>query len=157
MTRQEIDTLTSGQEVWVNIFDKAGNDNWVKGSVCGIFVCADGGKFVHGGKHSVEAFVDNFGYVTLEPETTKFINEFEPIDVSKYDFTSIEGRAKFIHENESSIYTGVNEDGDPVYICLEKDEGMIIKTRHANNPKFWECIEFDKYGYREGVIYEPSV
>lgn len=77
------------------------------------------------------------------------------IDVTKYDFSSFEGRAKFIAENESSIYTGENEDGEPVMIVLEQGEGMTIKTRHAEKPRWWECVEVDKDGFQTCTAYEP--
>lgn len=78
------------------------------------------------------------------------------VDVSKYDFTDPEGRAKFISENKSSIYEGKNIDGENILIHLEQNEGMIVKTRHHSKPNWWQCFEYDKDGYLIGEGYEPN-
>lgn len=75
---------------------------------------------------------------------------------NKYDFTEPSGRAKFISEQESSIYIGHNQDHEQVMIFLEKGVGCIIKTKHRNKPKWWECLEYDKDGYLIGESYEPD-
>ena len=75
--------------------------------------------------------------------------------MKKNTLKTINDRKEFIKENESNIYTGMNEDGEEVIIFLEQNDGMIIKTRHANKPKYFECIEYDNDGYQLSVAYEP--
>lgn len=72
------------------------------------------------------------------------------------DFTVREARKQFIKNNESSIYTGKNVDGEDVIVCLNQNEGMTVKTSHKNKPRWLECIEYDEEGYRISVSYEPN-
>lgn len=53
-------------------------------------------------------------------------------------------------------YEGVNVDGDPVHVFVQKDECMVIKTNHKAKPKWWECVEYDADGYQVGVTYEVA-
>ena len=66
-----------------------------------------------------------------------------------------EDRARFIAENESSIYTGKNIDNEEVIVMLQQNEGMIVKTRYDNKPQFLECLEYDDGGFQTSVSYEP--
>lgn len=63
-------------------------------------------------------------------------------------------RAVFIQSMESSLYSGANTDGEEVLVLLEQGKGMEIKTRHADKPRWYECVHYDKDGYQEGVTYE---
>jgi hypothetical protein len=64
-------------------------------------------------------------------------------------------RRDFIHNTESSIYTGINEDGEDVVVMLDKGRGMDVKTVKKTKPKWYEIIEYDEDGFNVGVRYEP--
>ena len=78
------------------------------------------------------------------------------LDISKYDFTVAQGRAEFIADTPSGIYPGKNVDGDDIMVFVQRGEGMEIKTRHADKPRFWECVSYDAYGWQESVSYESA-
>ena len=46
---------------------------WIPAIVSQVLVCSDGGKFAHGGYHSVSAKVNGFNE-TLDPELTRKAN-----------------------------------------------------------------------------------
>lgn len=49
-----------------------------------------------------------------------------------YTLEDEESRQKFIHNEESSLYGGVNVDGERVSVGLEKGVGMTITTYQKN-------------------------
>ncbi len=59
MTRSEMDCLKVGDKVEVRTYDTTKEEYvWVPAVVSNIYVCEDGGKFLHGGYHSVYAKVN---------------------------------------------------------------------------------------------------
>lgn len=63
-------------------------------------------------------------------------------------------RANFIKNNPSSMYTGVNSDGEDVFVFLEQNVGMVVKTAHAAKPNVLECIGYNREGEQEEIFYE---
>ena len=71
MTRTEMDKLNVGDIVEVKTYDTTTEEyEWVSTIVSQVLVCSDGGKFAHGGYHSVSAKVNGFT-VTLDNELTR--------------------------------------------------------------------------------------
>ena len=63
-------------------------------------------------------------------------------------------RKSFTQNEESNIYTGINENGEEVHVYNQQGQGIIIKTRHITKPRFWECVEYDEDGWQQAVFYE---
>ena len=71
MTRTEMDKLNGGDIVEVKTYDTTTEEyGWIPVIVSQVLVCSDGGKFAHGGYHSVSAKVNGFT-VTLDNELTR--------------------------------------------------------------------------------------
>ena len=71
MTRTEMDKLNVGDIVEVKTYDTTTEEyEWIPEIVSQVLVCSDGGKFAHGGYHSVLAKVNGFT-VTLDNELTR--------------------------------------------------------------------------------------
>jgi len=80
---------------------------------------------------------------------SKSIKNFNPGDRNQV--------RKIIEECDSwDGYHGTNVDGDEVWLFVQKDQGLVIKTKHAAKPKWWECVSYDADGDPEGVTYEPT-
>ena len=74
MTRTEMDKLNVGDIVEVKTYDTTTEEyEWIPVIVSQVLVCSDGGKFAHGGYHSVSAKVNGFNE-TLDPELTRKAN-----------------------------------------------------------------------------------
>lgn len=71
MTRNEMDQLKVGDKVEVRTYNTTEEEyEWIPTEVSRVLVCTDGGKFLHGGYHSVEAKIKGFTE-TLSPELTR--------------------------------------------------------------------------------------
>ena len=71
MTRAEMDKLNVGDKVEVKIYNTTTEENeWITVIVSRVLVCSDGGKFAHGGCHSVSAKINGFTE-TLNNELTR--------------------------------------------------------------------------------------
>ena len=71
MTRKEMDQLNVGDKVEVKTYNKTKEEyEWIPTIISMVLVCSDGGKFAHGGYHSVSAKVNGFT-VTLDNELTR--------------------------------------------------------------------------------------
>ena len=71
MTRAEMDKLNVGDKVEVKIYNTITEENeWIPVIVSRVLVCSDGGKFAHGGYHSVSAKINGFTE-TLDNELTR--------------------------------------------------------------------------------------
>ena len=71
MTRTEMDKLNVGDIVEVKTYDTTTEEyEWIPAIVSQVLICSDGGKFAHGGYHSVSAKVNGFT-VTLDNELTR--------------------------------------------------------------------------------------
>ena len=71
MTRTEMDKLNVGDIVEVKTYDTTTEEyGWIPVIVSQVLVYSDGGKFAHGGYHSVSAKVNGFT-VTLDNELTR--------------------------------------------------------------------------------------
>ena len=71
MTITEMDKLNVGEIVEVKTYDTTTEEyEWIPAIVSQVLVCSDGGKFAHGGYHSVSAKVNGFT-VTLDNELTR--------------------------------------------------------------------------------------
>ena len=71
MTRTEMDKLNVGDVVEVKTYDTTTEEyEWIPAIISQVLVCSDGGKFAHGGYHSVSAKVNGFT-VTLDNELTR--------------------------------------------------------------------------------------
>lgn len=77
--------------------------------------------------------------------------------VTQYKLDTASERAKFIQDTDSGIYLGTNEEGEEVIILLDRGKGMTVQVRHAEKPKWYECIHYDVNGWQEGVSYEPYI
>ena len=54
MTRAEMDQLNVGDKVEVKTYNTTTEEyEWIPAIVSQVLVCSDGGKFAHGGYHSV--------------------------------------------------------------------------------------------------------
>ena len=71
MTREEMDQLNVGDKVEVRKYNTTTEDyEWILAIISQVLVCSDGGKFAHGGFHSVLAKVNGFTE-TLDPALTR--------------------------------------------------------------------------------------
>ena len=71
MTRVEMDQLNVGDKVEVKTYNTTTEEyEWIPAIVSQVLVCSDGGKFAHGGYHSVSAKVNGFTE-TLDNELTR--------------------------------------------------------------------------------------
>lgn len=70
------------------------------------------------------------------------------------NFDSPEEIKKFISENESSLYTGKNVDGQDIMIRLDKGIGMLVET--LNSKGWWEWNEYDESGFVVSSGVTPS-
>lgn len=71
MTRTEMDQLNVRDKVEVRTYDTTTEEyKWIPATVSQVLVCSDGGKFAHGGYHSVLAKVNGFTE-TLDNELTR--------------------------------------------------------------------------------------
>jgi hypothetical protein len=77
--------------------------------------------------------------------------------VKMFDFSTVAGRKNFIHSNTSSIYDGVNVEGEEVIVALNQGAGMDVKTRKHGKPRWYEVVEYDADGNRVSVSYESAV
>lgn len=96
-------------------------------------------------------------YQTEEEILIDLLREKEKnkIDMQDFDFlTSANGRALFCKNNEKGLYSGVNEDGEKVFVLVDKN-GIIVKTQRKEKPKWLEVQEYDEDGFLEGESYEP--
>ena len=74
MTRAEMDQLNVGDKVEVKTYNTTTEEyEWILAIVSQVLICSDGGKFAHGGYHSVSAKVNGFNE-TLDPELTRKAN-----------------------------------------------------------------------------------
>ena len=74
MTRKEMDQLNVGDKVEIIKYNTTTEDyEWVSVIISQVLVCSDGGKFAHGGYHSVSAKVNGFTE-TLDTELTRKAN-----------------------------------------------------------------------------------
>lgn len=80
--------------------------------------------------------------------------EAAPLNLSRYDFATQEGRARFIAEMASSMYGGTNVDGESVLVFQRRNVGMETWTIHTAKPNWYEVVHYDRDGYQEGVTYE---
>lgn len=63
----------------------------------------------------------------------------------KYDLSDNNDVKKMITENESGLYSSVNEDGESVIVRLDQSRGCVIDTNQSNG---WiRFDEYDKRGY----------
>ena len=67
-----------------------------------------------------------------------------------------EGRQEFIQNAPSGLYTGKNVEGEDVITIVSQKFGMTVKTRHHAKPRWWECVDYDEFGYVECVTYEVA-
>lgn len=75
MTRKEMDRLNLGDRVEVKRYNTlTGKYEWIPVIVTRVLICSDGGKFAHGGYHSVETKINGFTE-TLDNELTRVVNE----------------------------------------------------------------------------------
>lgn len=65
-----------------------------------------------------------------------------------------EARRAFINNNESSIYEGINEDGEKIMVELQKGVGMNVSTVRKSKPNWYEVQEFDNLGFCISLSYE---
>lgn len=70
------------------------------------------------------------------------------------NFDNLKEIKDFISNNESSIYTGKNVDGQDVIVKLQQNEGMVVET--LNNKGWWEWDEYDEAGFVVGQGVSPS-
>lgn len=71
MTRSEMDKLNVGDKVEVRVYNTIEeNYEWIPTTISRVLVCADGGKFAHGGYCSVYAKIKGFTEC-LTPELTR--------------------------------------------------------------------------------------
>ena len=71
MTREEMDQLNVGDKVEVKTYNTTTEEyEWIPAIVSQVLVCSDGGKFAHGGYHSVSAKVNGFTEI-LDNELTR--------------------------------------------------------------------------------------
>ena len=71
MTRAEMDKLNVGDKVEIKTYNTTkGKYEWIPAIISQVLVCSDGGKFAHGGFHSVLAKVNGFTE-TLDPALTR--------------------------------------------------------------------------------------
>lgn len=71
MTRAEMDQLNVGDIVEVKTYDTTTEEyEWIPAIINRVLVRNDGGKFAHGGYHSVSAKVNGFN-VPLDSELTR--------------------------------------------------------------------------------------
>lgn len=71
MTRKEMDKLNVGDKVEVRVYNTTKEEyEWIPTEVSRVLVCADGGKFAHGGYCSVYAEVKGFTEC-LTPDLTR--------------------------------------------------------------------------------------
>ena len=71
MTRVEMDQLNCGEKVEVKTYNTTTEEyEWIPAMVSQVLVCSDGGKFAHGGYHSVSATINGFTE-TLDNELTR--------------------------------------------------------------------------------------
>lgn len=67
-------------------------------------------------------------------------------------FESIGEIRNFIHENESSLYGGVNAEGEDVMVNVEKGKGMEVRTFQDNG---WLRVNYyNENGYDDGESFE---
>jgi hypothetical protein len=67
-------------------------------------------------------------------------------------FDEVEDVKAFIHNNESSLYGGVNVNGEDVVVLLEKGEGMEVITYQNNG---WIRKNFYNHlGLADGETFE---
>ena len=75
MTRVEMDQLNVGDKVEVKTYNTTTEEyEWIPAIVSQVLVCSDGGKFAHGGYHSVSAKVNGFTE-TLDSELTRLCKQ----------------------------------------------------------------------------------
>jgi len=66
-------------------------------------------------------------------------------------FADREAIKAFIHNNESSIYSGKNVDGEKVAVLLDTNSGMDVYTYQKNG---WiRVTSYDKDGFSEGETF----
>ena len=71
MTRAEMDQLNVGDKVEIRTYNTTTEKyEWVSVIITQVLVCSDGGKFAHGGYHSVSAKVNGFTEI-LDNELTR--------------------------------------------------------------------------------------
>ena len=71
MTRKEMDQLNVGDKVEIRTYNTTTEKyEWIPAKVSQVLVCSDGGKFAHGGYHSVSAKVNGFTEI-LDNELTR--------------------------------------------------------------------------------------
>lgn len=71
MTRAEMDRLNVGDKVEIRVYNTTAEKyEWIPAIVSQVLVCSDGGKFAHGGYHSVLAKVNGFTEI-LDNELTR--------------------------------------------------------------------------------------
>lgn len=84
------------------------------------------------------------------------MDKAKPLDMSRYDFSTREGRALFIAEVESCLYNGTNVDGEAVFVFQQQNVGMETWTIHKKKPNWFEVIHYDSFGDQEGITYKPA-
>ena len=75
MTRKEMDKLNVGDKIEVRRYNTSTEKyEWIPTIVTKVLICSNGGKFAHGGYHSVETKINGFTE-TLDNELTRVANE----------------------------------------------------------------------------------
>lgn len=70
----------------------------------------------------------------------------------KTDLGNPEQVKDLINNNESSLYDTVNEDGEKVFVYLDKGIGMDVKTYQENG---WIRVDsFDNDGFKTDEMFE---
>lgn len=70
----------------------------------------------------------------------------------KYTLDDVDSRKAFIDNEESSLYGGVNSDGERVSIKLEKGEWLTITTYQENG---WVRVEdYNQLGLLDSSTYD---
>lgn len=75
MLRSDMDKLNVGDKIEVRRYNIVNEDyEWIPTIVTNIYVCTDGGRFAHGGYHSVYANINGFTEC-LDPHNTRLAME----------------------------------------------------------------------------------
>ena len=77
-------------------------------------------------------------------KTLKAFNPSNPVEIQKIiaDCENWDG------------YEGKNVDGEHVQLFVTEDS-LEIWTIRKKKPRWFECVEYDEYGYQIGVWYQP--
>ena len=69
-----------------------------------------------------------------------------------------EGRAKFCHLNESSVFRKPDPDypDSKIWVFNVQGKGLVIKKRSRVDPALMEDVEYDADGNETGKSFEPA-